>query len=121
VFFSEHHFRAFNLSPSPNLLGTLVLEVPGWAGHDAGQHVELRLPQPDGSTTVRPYSISSAPRPGGFDLTIDHPPAGPQLCACALRAGAVTEIRGPAGDRLIWRRTSQNPCSSSPAAAASSR
>jgi ferredoxin-NADP reductase len=76
---------------------TLVLEVPGWAGHDAGQHVDLRLRRPDRSFVVRPYSIASAPRAGGFDLTIDHGPAGPPPLAYALRAGAAAQVRGPAG------------------------
>jgi ferredoxin-NADP reductase len=44
---------------------TLVLEAPGWAGHDAGQHVEPRLRLPDRSPAVRSYSIASAPRPRG--------------------------------------------------------
>ncbi len=88
---------------------TFVLEVPGWAGHDAGQHVELRLRRPDGSLAVRPYSIASAPRPGGFDLTIDHQPASPPPLAQTLRAGAVTQVHGPAGDRLIWRPDQPEP------------
>src|SRR6266498_1814685 len=40
---------------------TLVLKVPGWPGHDAGQHVDVRLTAPDGYTAVRSYSIASAP------------------------------------------------------------
>ena len=32
---------------------TLVLRVPGWAGHDAGQHVELRLRRQPGSVLYR--------------------------------------------------------------------
>jgi ferredoxin-NADP reductase len=88
---------------------TLVLQVPGWAGHDAGQHAELRLRRPDGSLAVRPYSIASASRPGGFDLTIDHHPADPAPLAQALQAGAVTQVRGPAGDRIVWRPDQPEP------------
>ncbi len=88
---------------------TLVLEVPGWAGHDAGQHVELRLRRPDGSPAVRSYSIASAPRLGGFDLTIDHHPADPPPLAQALQVGAVTEVCGPVGDRLVWRPDQPEP------------
>ena len=88
---------------------TLVLEVPGWAGHDAGQHVEMRLRRPDRSLAVRSYSIASASRPAGFDLTIDRQPADPPPLAQTLRAGAVTQVRGPAGDRLVWRPDQPEP------------
>ena len=87
----------------------LVLEVAGWAGHHVGQYVDLRLRRPDGPLAVRSYSIASAPRPGGFDLTIDHHPADPPPLAQALGVGAVTQARGPAGDRLVWRRDQPEP------------
>jgi ferredoxin-NADP reductase len=32
---------------------TLVLDVPGWPGHQAGQHVDLRLTAEDGYQTQR--------------------------------------------------------------------
>ncbi len=37
----------------------LVLEVPDWPGHRAGQHVDLRLTGPDGYTTERSYSLAA--------------------------------------------------------------
>ncbi|PUB24987.1 ferredoxin-NADP reductase [Promicromonospora sp. AC04] len=40
---------------------TLVLDVPGWPGHQAGQHLDLRLTAPDGYTAERSYSLASAP------------------------------------------------------------
>ncbi|MEK8228510.1 hypothetical protein NKG05_24550 [Oerskovia sp. M15] len=43
---------------------TLVLEVPGWPGHVAGQHVDLRLTAADGYTAERSYSIAGPPVPG---------------------------------------------------------
>lgn len=39
---------------------TIVLEVPDWPGHLAGQHVDVRLTAPDGYSTQRSYSIASA-------------------------------------------------------------
>jgi ferredoxin-NADP reductase len=39
---------------------TIVLEVPGWPGHSAGQHVDLRLTAEDGYQTER--RIRSPPR-----------------------------------------------------------
>jgi len=41
---------------------TLVLDVPGWPGHRAGQHVDVRLTAEDGYQTQRSYSIASAPQ-----------------------------------------------------------
>ena len=40
---------------------TLVLDLDGWPGHRAGQHVDLRLTADDGYQATRSYSISSAP------------------------------------------------------------
>ena len=40
---------------------TIVLEVPGWPGHLAGQHVDVRLTAEDGYQAQRSYSIASAP------------------------------------------------------------
>jgi ferredoxin-NADP reductase len=48
---------AWDESPSAR---TLVLEVPAWPGHMAGQHVDLRLTAADGYTAERSYSIGSA-------------------------------------------------------------
>ena len=36
---------------------TLVLEVPGWPGHLAGQHAGIRLTAPDGYQAARSYSL----------------------------------------------------------------
>ena len=40
---------------------TLELEVPGWPGHVAGQHVDVRLTAEDGYRAERAYSLASAP------------------------------------------------------------
>ena len=42
---------------------SLIIEVPGWLGHLAGQHVDVRLTAEDGYQAVRSYSIASAPEP----------------------------------------------------------
>ena len=46
---------------------TLVLDVPQWPGHRAGQHVDVRLVAEDGYQAQRSYSIASPPedRHGG--------------------------------------------------------
>ena len=50
---------------------SLVLEVPGWEGHKAGQHVDVRLTAPDGYRAQRSYSIASAPEDDRLMLTVD--------------------------------------------------
>ena len=42
---------------------SLVLDVPDWPGHRAGQHVDVRLTAEDGYQAQRSYSIAS--RAGG--------------------------------------------------------
>ena len=51
---------------------SLVLEVPGWEGHRAGQHVDVRLRAPDGYTAQRSYSVASAPEDEKLVLTVDR-------------------------------------------------
>ena len=40
---------------------TITLAPPGWPGHRAGQHVDVRLTAEDGYQAERSYSIASAP------------------------------------------------------------
>ena len=37
----------------------IALEVPDWAGHQAGQHLDVRLTAEDGYTAERSYSIAT--------------------------------------------------------------
>ena len=48
---------------------TLVLEVPGWPGHRAGQHVDVRVTAEDGYQAQRSNSIASAPDDTRLALT----------------------------------------------------
>ena len=82
----------------------LVLEVPGWAGHRAGQHVDVRLTAPDGYTAQRSYSIASAPEDSTLQLLVETLPDGevsPYLTQ-ELRAGDALEVRGPLGGWFVW-------------------
>src|SRR5919204_3351925 len=47
--------------PETPRVTTLVLAVPGWPGHLAGQHVDVRLTADDGYQAHRSYSIASPP------------------------------------------------------------
>jgi ferredoxin-NADP reductase len=90
---------------------TLVLNVPGWEGHLAGQHVDVRLTAPDGYQAQRSYSIGSAPDGERIDLTVERLEEGevsPYL-ADELRAGDQVEIRGPIGGFFVWDEPDGGP------------
>src|SRR5919202_5745614 len=81
---------------------SLVLEVPGWGGHKAGQHVDVRLTAEDGYQAQRSYSIASAPEEERLELVIERLEDGevsPYL-SDELRAGDRLELRGPIGGRV---------------------
>jgi ferredoxin-NADP reductase len=83
---------------------TIVLEVPGWPGHLAGQHVDVRLVAEDGYQAQRSYSIASAPEDPMLALTIERLDEGevsPYL-ADVLRPGDGLELRGPIGGYFVW-------------------
>ena len=83
---------------------TLVLDVPGWPGHRAGQHVDVRLTAEDGYQAERSYSIASAPEEPHLSLTIERLDDGevsPYL-SDELRAGDKLELRGPIGGYFVW-------------------
>jgi ferredoxin-NADP reductase len=84
---------------------TIVLDVPGWPGHLAGQHVDVRLTAEDGYQAQRSYSIASGPEEPQLALTverIDDGEVSPYL-AGELRAGDRFELRGPIGGHFTWR------------------
>ena len=83
---------------------TLVLDVPGWPGHRAGQHVDVRLTAEDGYQTQRSYSIASPPEEAQVSLTVERIEDGevsPYLTD-ELRAGDLLELRGPVGGYFTW-------------------
>jgi ferredoxin-NADP reductase len=83
---------------------TIVLDVPDWPGHRAGQHVDVRLTAEDGYQAQRSYSIASAPEDPRLELTverIDDGEVSPYL-ARELRAGDAFEVRGPVGGHFTW-------------------
>jgi ferredoxin-NADP reductase len=90
---------------------SLVLEIPGWEGHRAGQHVEVRLTAPDGYQTERSYSIASAPHDPQVTLTVERLDDGevsPYLTD-ELRPGDELELRGPIGGWFAWRPDEGGP------------
>jgi ferredoxin-NADP reductase len=83
---------------------TIVLDVPGWPGHRAGQHVDVRLTAEDGYQAQRSYSIASAPELDAVELTVERMDDGevsPYLVD-EVRAGDELEVRGPIGGHFTW-------------------
>jgi ferredoxin-NADP reductase len=83
---------------------TLVLDVPGWPGHRAGQHVDVRLTAEDGYQAQRSYSIASGPEDARVELTVERLDDGevsPYLTD-ELRVGDRLELRGPIGGHFVW-------------------
>jgi ferredoxin-NADP reductase len=90
---------------------TLVLDVPDWPGHVAGQHLDVRLTAEDGYVAERSYSIASAPEDARLALTverIDDGEVSPYL-AGELVVGDQFELRGPVGGHFTWRAEDGGP------------
>jgi ferredoxin-NADP reductase len=90
---------------------TLVLEVPGWPGHRAGQHVDVRLTAEDGYQTERSYSIASPPEDARISLTIERLENGEvsSYLVDELREGDALELRGPIGGHFVWSVSDGGP------------
>jgi ferredoxin-NADP reductase len=90
---------------------SLVLDLPGWAGHRAGQHVDVRLTADDGYQAQRSYSIASAPEDEHLVLTVERIEDGevsPYLTD-ELHAGDDLELRGPIGGYFVWEEKLGGP------------
>jgi ferredoxin-NADP reductase len=90
---------------------SIVLEVPGWSGHLAGQHVDVRLTAEDGYQAQRSYSIASAPEDEHVVLTVERLDEGevsPYLTE-TLQPGDDLELRGPIGGYFVWRDSLGGP------------
>jgi ferredoxin-NADP reductase len=84
---------------------TLVLDVPQWPSHLAGQHVDVKLTAEDGYSAQRSYSIASAPAAGRVEITVqrvDDGEVSPYLVDVA-QVGDQIELRGPIGGYFVWR------------------
>jgi ferredoxin-NADP reductase len=90
---------------------TLVLDIPGWPGHRAGQHVDVRLTAEDGYQAARSYSIASAPELDAVEITVelvDDGEVSPYLVE-EVRPGDVFEVRGPIGSHFSWSADEGGP------------
>ena len=83
---------------------SILLELPGWSGHRAGQHVDVRLTAEDGYQAQRSYSLASAPEDQQLALTVQRLEDGevsPYLVD-VLEPGDPLELRGPIGGYFLW-------------------
>jgi ferredoxin-NADP reductase len=90
---------------------SLLLDVPGWEGHKAGQHVDIRLTAEDCYQAQRSYSIASAPEDNRVELVVERLDDGevsPYLTD-ELRPGDMLELRGPIGGWFAWEAKDGGP------------
>ncbi len=97
------------ISETPGAV-SLRLDIPGWPGHRAGQHVDVRLTAEDGYSAERSYSIASSPNSNRVELSIvriDDGEVSPYLTG--LGVGDQFELRGPIGGYFVWEKTETRP------------
>src|SRR5215216_2186106 len=90
---------------------SLLLDVPNWRGHTAGQHIDVRLRAEDGYQAQRSYSIASPPEAPHVTLTVERLEDGevsPYLTE-VLQEGDQLELRGPIGGYFTWRIVDGGP------------
>jgi len=90
---------------------TVTFDVPGWPGHQAGQHVAVKLTAEDGYSAQRDYSIASAPETGAVEITVQRLEDGevsPYLTDIA-EPGDQLELRGPIGGWFAWDPADRRP------------
>jgi ferredoxin-NADP reductase len=90
---------------------SIEIDIPGWPGNLAGQHLDLRLTAPDGYTATRSYSIASAGNGERVQLAVDRLPDGevsPYLVNEVI-VGDELELRGPLGGWFVWRPEQPGP------------
>jgi len=90
---------------------SIVLRCPGWPGHLAGQHIDIRLTAEDGYQAQRSYSIA-APADGEYVVItvelIEDGEVSPYLVE-DLVMGDRIEVRGPIGGYFVWEPSLGGP------------
>lgn len=97
-----------NSQPETGSAQTIGLTVPGWGGHLAGQHIDLKLTAEDGYSAQRSYSLGRPADGEHIELTVQRIVDGevsPYLLG--LAPGDEIELRGPIGGWFVWRPDEQ--------------
>jgi ferredoxin-NADP reductase len=95
-----------------NTAKSITFDVPGWVGHLAGQHIDVRLTAEDGYVAQRSFSLAS---PAGTSTTIEitvQRVNGGEVSSFLLddlRVGDLIELRGPIGGYFTWTPSSPRP------------
>lgn len=103
--------RLVEALPETPRVRTLVLDVPDWPGHHAGQHLDLRLTAEDGYQAQRSYSIASPPGDSRVEVTVERLSDGevsPYLTD-VMQEGDLVEVKGPIGGYFVWIPESNRP------------
>jgi ferredoxin-NADP reductase len=89
---------------------TIVLDLPNWPGHQAGQHLDVRLTAEDGYVAERSYSIASATGEP-VTITVERLEDGEvsSYLTRELRPGDQMEVRGPIGTWFTWEPQDGGP------------
>ena len=90
---------------------SIVIDLPGWPGNIAGQHVDVRLTAPDGYQASRSYSVASSGPAPRLQLAVDRLPGGEvsPFLVDDLRVGDQLELRGPLGGWFVWKPIEARP------------
>ncbi len=91
---------------------TIAFDVPGWRGHLAGQHLDLRLTAEDGYVAQRSFSLASPAGEGRtIEITVQRVKEGEvsPFLIDELRIGDEIELRGPIGGYFAWAPPGARP------------
>jgi ferredoxin-NADP reductase len=90
---------------------SLILEVPGWPGHRAGQHIDVRLTAEDGYRAQRSYSIAMPEDDTRVVITVERLEDGEvsTYLSDIVEVGDQVELRGPIGGYFVWEPARGGP------------
>jgi len=97
--------------PETDTASTLLLRVPDWPGHLAGQHVDVRLTAEDGYQATRSYSLAGPADGDLIEITVQRLADGEvsPFLVDDLAVGDAVEVRGPLGGWFVWRPDQTEP------------
>jgi ferredoxin-NADP reductase len=83
---------------------SLTFDVPDWAGHLPGQHIDVRLTAEDGYRAQRSYSIATPEDGHRVTITVERLEDGEvsTYLTDVLVVGDKIELRGPIGGYFVW-------------------